>query len=158
MPDTVNLRCQCGFAYEGPVELAPVHCPQCGKALQSIDVHSQVAVSCDKCGWKGRIFGLDPEDGNLFCPRCGNGADKSGSRERIAQAQPSQQGQQSVCRTCGGPMTYIPQYQRWYCYNCKKYAQQSQQAQQPVCQTCGKPLTYIQQYQRWYCYDCKKYA
>jgi len=27
-----------------------------------------------------------------------------------------------VCPTCGGPLTYIEQYQRWYCYKCKKYA------------------------------------
>jgi MFS family permease len=27
-----------------------------------------------------------------------------------------------VCPTCGGPLTYIQQYQRWYCYKCKKYA------------------------------------
>jgi len=26
-----------------------------------------------------------------------------------------------VCPTCGGPLTYIEQYQRWYCYKCKKY-------------------------------------
>ncbi|MEM2105634.1 MAG: YtxH domain-containing protein [Candidatus Bathyarchaeia archaeon] len=27
-----------------------------------------------------------------------------------------------ICPTCGGPLTYISQYQRWYCYKCKKYA------------------------------------
>ncbi len=27
-----------------------------------------------------------------------------------------------VCPTCGGPLTYIQQYQRWYCNKCKKYA------------------------------------
>lgn len=27
-----------------------------------------------------------------------------------------------ACPTCNGPLTYIPQYQRWYCYKCKKYA------------------------------------
>ena len=27
-----------------------------------------------------------------------------------------------TCKICGGPLTYIPQYQRWYCYNDKKYA------------------------------------
>jgi len=27
-----------------------------------------------------------------------------------------------ACPTCGGPLTYVPQYQRWYCYKCKKYA------------------------------------
>ncbi len=25
------------------------------------------------------------------------------------------------CPTCGKPLTYIQQYQRWYCYNEKKY-------------------------------------
>jgi hypothetical protein len=28
----------------------------------------------------------------------------------------------STCPTCGGQLTYIPQYQRWYCYKCQKYA------------------------------------
>jgi len=27
-----------------------------------------------------------------------------------------------VCPTCGRPMTFIQQYNRWYCPNCKKYA------------------------------------
>jgi sporulation protein YlmC with PRC-barrel domain len=30
-------------------------------------------------------------------------------------------GAQPVCPTCGGPLTYIQQYQRWYCYKDKKY-------------------------------------
>ena len=36
-------------------------------------------------------------------------------------AQP-QQPQQPVCPTCKGPLSYIQQYQRWYCYKCQKYA------------------------------------
>jgi len=28
----------------------------------------------------------------------------------------------ATCPTCGGPLTYVEQYQRWYCYKCKKYA------------------------------------
>jgi hypothetical protein len=32
-----------------------------------------------------------------------------------------QQAQTPVCPTCGGPLTYIQQYQRWYCYKDKKY-------------------------------------
>jgi sporulation protein YlmC with PRC-barrel domain len=36
--------------------------------------------------------------------------------------QPQQaQTQQQTCPTCGGPLTYIQQYQRWYCYKDKKY-------------------------------------
>jgi len=30
--------------------------------------------------------------------------------------------QAQLCQTCGGPLTYVPQYQRWYCYKCGKYA------------------------------------
>jgi len=26
------------------------------------------------------------------------------------------------CPRCGGPLTYIPQYNRWYCYSCGAYA------------------------------------
>ncbi len=26
-----------------------------------------------------------------------------------------------TCPTCGGPLTYIQQYQRWYCYRDNKY-------------------------------------
>jgi sporulation protein YlmC with PRC-barrel domain len=28
---------------------------------------------------------------------------------------------QPLCPTCSRPLTWIPQYQRWYCYNDKKY-------------------------------------
>jgi sporulation protein YlmC with PRC-barrel domain len=39
----------------------------------------------------------------------------------LQNAQPMQQNQ-SLCPKCSGPLTYIPQYQRWYCYKCQKYA------------------------------------
>jgi sporulation protein YlmC with PRC-barrel domain len=35
--------------------------------------------------------------------------------------QQPQQSQTPTCPTCGGPLTYIQQYQRWYCYKDKKY-------------------------------------
>jgi sporulation protein YlmC with PRC-barrel domain len=28
---------------------------------------------------------------------------------------------QTICQTCKEPLSYIQQYQRWYCYKCKKY-------------------------------------
>jgi sporulation protein YlmC with PRC-barrel domain len=41
---------------------------------------------------------------------------------QTAAAQPAQQqSTQPMCQTCGRPLTWIPQYQRWYCYNDKKY-------------------------------------
>lgn len=47
----------------------------------------------------------------------------SGTQGQSASAQPlGQQTQTPTCPTCGGPLTWIPQYQRWYCYKDKKYA------------------------------------
>ena len=36
-------------------------------------------------------------------------------------AQPTQPAQ-PICPTCKGPLSFIQQYQRWYCYKCQKYA------------------------------------
>ena len=36
------------------------------------------------------------------------------------QAQP-QQATAQICPTCKGSLKFIEQYQRWYCYKCKKY-------------------------------------
>lgn len=37
-------------------------------------------------------------------------------------SQPQQtQAQQPICPTCKGPLSYIQQYQRWYCYKEQKY-------------------------------------
>jgi sporulation protein YlmC with PRC-barrel domain len=33
----------------------------------------------------------------------------------------SKQKNQTLCPTCQKPLTWIPQYKRWYCYNEKKY-------------------------------------
>jgi len=38
----------------------------------------------------------------------------------VHSAQPVSQGK-PLCPTCNQPLTYIQQYQRWYCYNEKKY-------------------------------------
>ncbi len=42
------------------------------------------------------------------------------SAQTVTQ-QAQQQTTQPMCPTCGRPLTWIPQYQRWYCYNDKKY-------------------------------------
>jgi hypothetical protein len=35
---------------------------------------------------------------------------------------PPQEVAQKACPRCGQPLTWIDQYQRWYCYNCQQYA------------------------------------
>jgi sporulation protein YlmC with PRC-barrel domain len=47
---------------------------------------------------------------------------KGGQVSAMQTADPAQtQSQAATCPTCGGPLTYIPQYKRWYCYRDKKY-------------------------------------
>jgi sporulation protein YlmC with PRC-barrel domain len=41
--------------------------------------------------------------------------------EATAPTATSQQATPPVCPTCKGPLSYIQQYQRWYCYKCQKY-------------------------------------
>ena len=38
-----------------------------------------------------------------------------------AQQNLSKQKTVPICPSCGKPLTWIPQYKRWYCYNDKKY-------------------------------------
>lgn len=54
----------------------------------------------------------------------GSGLEGADVFEEKKTAQPVQQATQQQgykCQTCGGPLTYVPQYQRYYCYNCKRY-------------------------------------
>jgi sporulation protein YlmC with PRC-barrel domain len=42
-------------------------------------------------------------------------------QQPVQPVQPQRQASQPMCSTCGKPLTWIAQYQRWYCYNDKKY-------------------------------------
>lgn len=39
-----------------------------------------------------------------------------------AQALNLKPSEKHLCPTCTEPLNFIQQYQRWYCYRCKKYA------------------------------------
>jgi len=95
--------------------------------------------------------------------------------KQTPQAEPKKQSTQPLCPTCSQPLTWIPQYKRWYCYTDKKYVNPegdweevfkdestpkttAKQSTPPLCPTCNKPLTWIPQYSRWYCYNDKKYV
>ena len=97
---------------------------------------------------------------------------------QTVQTDVQQQSSSPLCPTCGQPLTWIPQYKRWYCYNDKKYVSVSkkrllglmkssdddqfkmaqEKSTQHLCPTCNQPLTWIPQYKRWYCYNDKKYV
>ncbi len=91
-----------------------------------------------------------------------------------------------VCSKCGKELSFIAEYNRWYCYTCKTYEEEKgKKIERPIppppeakvvekakpkpppppppkkvekpCPICGNELTYIEKYDRWYCYNCGKY-
>jgi len=60
------------------------------------------------------------------------------------------------CPTCARELTYISQYDRYYCYSCQRYAPSVRA--KGACPTCGATMRWIDQHQRWWCDSCQKYA
>ncbi len=127
------------------VEVAkPLPCPKCGKELTYIAQYDR-----------------------LYCFSCGNYAPKGYGREptpvvgekpAIPVVTPKVKAEKKAehpCPTCERELTYIKEYDRWYCYAEKKYA--PKKVKNP-CPTCSKELTFIKEYDRWYCYGERKYA
>jgi ribosomal protein S27AE len=65
------------------------------------------------------------------------------------------------CPYCECELTYVPKYDRWYCYKCRKYAPKEQPKpaakETRKCLSCGNDSEYIEEYQRWYCWSCQRY-
>ncbi len=93
----------------------------------------------------------------------------------VPQSPPFMPSQQltNLCSRCGNQLTFIPQYQKWYCTVCGMYIepvqpyavpyQQPQRfmAQPPGiekrCKRCNLPLVYVSEYNKHYCTNCKEY-
>ena len=106
-------------------------------------------IKCPKCG---KDF-----EGNV-CPYCGYSVQPAfvpPVNPQPSYSQPQYPSQQYTCLLCGGPLTFVKEYAKWYCPRCRKYA--SEMPNYP-CPTCGKPLRFVPQYQRWYCDVCRTYS
>lgn len=81
--------------------------------------------------------------------------------EPVKEPEKTSQEEKNACPYCEGELTYVPKYDRWYCYKCRKYAPKEQP--KPVakgakkCPSCGTDSQYIEKYQRWYCWTCQRY-
>jgi len=60
------------------------------------------------------------------------------------------------CPTCSRELTYIPQYNRWYCYPRRAYSPVARSKN--ACPNCGATLRWIDRYERWWCDSCRRYA
>jgi ribosomal protein S27AE len=116
-------------------------------------------VDCPACGKQ-----FSANENLKFCPFC---AATLPSQTQIYVETEKLTQQNPTCSKCGQPLTYIPQYERWYCYNDKVYEEPKIDAPvvtvngktfSPYCPTCGHSLALITAYCRWYCFNCKKYV
>jgi sporulation protein YlmC with PRC-barrel domain len=84
-----------------------------GKAGISLSVEDKDAetsdISWDQVQGAGDFVVLKPAQQAAAAPVT--------AAQPAAAAQPAQ----PTCPTCGGPLTYIQQYKRWYCYKDQKY-------------------------------------
>lgn len=146
-----------------PVQVArgPSHAVEVAKALP-----------CPTCG---KDLTYIAQYDRLYCYSCGNYAPRGYDKEvRVAReparpaivetpkpaaaAAPMRAEVSKVanpCPTCGRELTYVKEYDRYYCYAEGKYA--PKRAKNP-CPTCGRELTFVPQYGRYYCYAEGKYA
>jgi len=76
-------------------------CPACGREMTWVPEHGQ--YYCHACA---RYFphAHDPVD-NFFA-----------SLDRSVSAPPP-----PPCATCGAPLQFVHEYQRWYCHRCQQY-------------------------------------
>jgi sporulation protein YlmC with PRC-barrel domain len=58
--------------------------------------------------------------GDYIILKAKTGQAQVASTQQVTEQQ-TKQTQSQVCPTCGEPLTFIPQYNRWYCYKDKKY-------------------------------------
>ncbi len=87
-----------------------------------------VAFAVGKTGISLTVENDDGEVQNVAWDEIQGAADFIVLKQASAQQQQiyggtttGQASSQPMCPTCGKPLTWIPQYQRWYCYNDRKY-------------------------------------
>jgi len=136
------------------------HCDHCDSTFRLIDSTKKMVVrdtrphNCPICGRPVKV------DEGYLCLDCGteyvcSSCIQNVSGRSICKNCLEQKGMvigsSKVCPKCKGPLNYIRQYNRWYCFNCRIYPAY-------ICPTCGGTATYVAQYDKWYCHNCKAYT
>lgn len=79
-----------------------------------------------------------------------------------------------ICPNCGKDASYVPEYNRYYCFSCAKYLETDKKTEEMkpkqtvkkpvsmekppyVCPKCGEEPMYVDEYQRYFCPSCDEY-
>ena len=103
----------CEETFDEPVKEESKRCPDCGDALDFISEYDR--WYCSYCG--------DYKVAEKAARKKKRTKAKRKRGKKARRGAPSAAGGKKTprCRDCRGPMTYIPQYERWYCYSCQRY-------------------------------------
>lgn len=158
---TVEIRCpRCGAPCSSRGSSKDeYHCDHCGAIFNFIDSRESTVVydtrlhNCPICGRPVKIeegFVCTQCGKEYVCPECvrevaGKFVCRDCLKNKWLIVGPSE-----MCPNCYGPLTYVQQYNRWYCYACKQYVQH-------VCSECGGNARYVPKYRSWWCDTCKSY-
>jgi hypothetical protein len=86
--------------------------PTAGFSQNRIPEAKTFQTTCPFCG-------STVDSVSQFCGSCGRSLSMSGTTGSAPPPPPPIQ--TPICPTCGAPLSYIQQYQRWYCYTEQKY-------------------------------------
>ncbi len=118
-------------------------------------------MHCTQCGTL-----IEPTD--KFCGGCGAPVKAPSSAEKEP---PQEQGDDTArepgykCPKCSEKVTYVEQYQKYWCDKCQTYPEFKEGPQEPGsgeyevnCSECGTKVDYVEQYQQYWCPKCQKYV
>jgi len=104
----------CEETMDEPVREVLKPCPDCGDALDFISDYD--SWYCEYCGdYKVMEKAVRKKKKKKKVKK------KKPAKARGRAPAPGWARKTPRCRDCQGPMTYIPQYERWYCYTCQRY-------------------------------------
>ena len=111
----------------------PHNCPMCGRPVKI-----EEAFICTQCGKEYVCRKCVRElAGKFVCNDC--------LKKKWFVV-----GSSRACPNCNKLLSYIPQYNRWYCHSCQAYVQH-------VCSKCGGNSRYVPRYEMWWCDTCREY-
>jgi hypothetical protein len=158
---TVEIRCpRCGSAANSKDKSKGEYlCDHCNAVFHFIDTQERTVVydtrlhNCPLCGRPVKNeegFICTQCETELVCPKCvqelaGKFVCKACLTKKWLIVGPS-----IICPNCNGPLSHIPQYNRWYCFSCQRYVQH-------VCSKCGGNSRYVLMYANWWCDTCRNY-
>lgn len=160
-------------------------CPKCQKAATWVADYTR--WYCNDCKEYLPKDTPAPDDAPVVKKEKGLLSELESAVGDVVKTVEDELGDKVICPKCNKKASFIKEYDRWYCHDCKDYlktedvpkeeapapedekkegapAPEEEKKDEPLaiseapkCTTCSKVATWVKEYNRWYCYDCSEY-